>query len=61
MSEQVAGDPQHFDTSLLLQLQRQVCYLIQVPIGLLQSAALRSHVPETHHDYSSKEIFLNSI
>lgn len=42
--KEVAGDPQHFDSSPALQLEGQVCHLIQIPVGLLQGGALRRHV-----------------
>lgn len=45
MGKEIAGDPQHLDSGLSLQLESQVCYFIQIPVGLLQGGALRGHVP----------------
>lgn len=45
MGKEIAGDPQHLDSSLALQLVSKVCYFIQIPVGLLQGGALRSHIP----------------
>lgn len=45
MGKEIAGDPQHLDSSLALQLESKVCYFIQIPVGLLQGGALRSHIP----------------
>lgn len=45
VGKEVAGDPQHLDSSLALQLESQVRYFIQIPVGLLQGGALRSHIP----------------
>ena len=44
VGEQVAGDPQNLHSSLSLQLESQICYLIQVPVGLLQGGAFRGHI-----------------
>lgn len=45
MGKEIAGDPQHLDPGLALQLESQVCYFIQISVGLLKRWALRSHVP----------------
>lgn len=45
MGKEIAGDPQHLDSGLSLQLESQVCNFIQIPVGLLQGGALRGHVP----------------
>lgn len=44
MNKEVAGDPQHLDSSMGLQLQSQVRYFIQILVGLLQGGALGGHV-----------------
>lgn len=44
VGEQVAGDPQNLNSSLILQLESQICDFIQVPVGLLQGGAFRSHI-----------------
>lgn len=46
VGEQVAGDPQNLNSSLFLQLESQICNFIQVPVGLLQGGAFRSHISE---------------
>lgn len=45
MGKEIAGDPQHLDSSLALQLESKVCYFIQILVGLLQGGALRSNIP----------------
>ena len=46
VSEEIASCPEKFDTSLLLELQGEVCHLIQVPVGLLKDTAHGGDVPE---------------
>lgn len=48
MGEEVAGDPEHPDPGLALQLEGQVCYFIQILVGLLQRGAFRGHVSVAH-------------
>lgn len=45
MGKEIAGDPQHLDSSLALQLESKVRQFIQIPVGLLQGGTLGSHIP----------------
>lgn len=59
MGKEIAGDPQHLDPSLTLQLESKVCYFIQIPVGLLQGGAFRSHIPGENRGHKGLFILAN--
>lgn len=46
VSEEVARGPEKLDACLLLELQSEVCHLIQILVGLLQCTAHGGNVPD---------------